>query len=361
MRNCVVKKSRTDLTSGPSPKEIGAATLQAPSGLQVDTPRGARGEVINKVVGFGIAVLCMLISFSANAQVQATATLDSNTIQIGQQIKLRLNIQYRVDKGKQIKISWPEISDTIRKEIEVVGQSKIDTIIDKNDPFLFTQTKTLLITSFDSGYWAMPPFKFIVNTDSNGVLTDPLLIHVHRNLIDTTIAIKDIKGPLEEKYSFFDWLRDNMYVVYGGLAAIFLILLVIYSIRRFKKIPPPVIEAKKIPAHIIAVEKLDKLSNEKLWQHGKLKQYHSTLTDIIREYIENRFHIQAQEQTTDEILFGFRNVAIDEANRIKLKQILVLADLVKFAKEQPLANENEKSLQDGYDFISGTKREEEHV
>jgi hypothetical protein len=89
--------------------------------------------------------------------------------------------------------------------------------------------------------------------------------------------------------------------------------------------------------------------------------YHSRLTDILREYIENRFKIQAMEQTTDEILFGFRNAAVDEESKHKLKQVLSLADLVKFAKEQPLPNENESSLSNVYDFIHGTKREEEYT
>ena len=118
------------------------------------------------------------------------------------------------------------------------------------------------------------------------------------------------------------------------------------------------VETPKIPAHVIAFGKLEVLKNEKLWQEGKLKQYHSSVTDIIREYIENRYKIQALEQTTEEILWSFRNVAIDEESKTKLKRTLVLADLVKFAKEIPLPNENEMSLTNSYDFINGTKREE---
>ena len=119
------------------------------------------------------------------------------------------------------------------------------------------------------------------------------------------------------------------------------------------------VETPKIPAHIIAFGKLEILKGEKLWQEGKLKQYHSSLTDIVREYIENRYKIQALEQTTDEILWSFRNVAIDEESKTKLKRVLVVADLVKFAKEIPLPAENEMSLTNSYDFINGTKREEE--
>ncbi len=305
----------------------------------------------------------LLFSFSSSAQeIKATAKFDSSVIQIGQQIKLQLSIEYKVDNGKHIKIQWPAITDTIRKEVEIVSQSKIDTIIpDTTNPFQFVQRKTLLITSFDSGYWAIPPFKFIVDGDTNGIYTEPLLLQVNTIAVDTTQAIKDIKEIYSENYTLIDWLKDHIYWIYGGLAAILVLIIIIYFIRKYKNKPKPVIEinAPKIPAHIIALEKLEKLKSENLWQEGKLKQYHSTLSDILREYIESRFKIQALEQTTDEILFGFRNVAIDEESRSKLKQVLILADLVKFAKEQPLPNENELSITNSYDFVHGTKREEE--
>lgn len=311
-----------------------------------------------------LTLLAVLFSNISKAQdVKATAKLDNNAIQIGQQVKLSLSIKYRVDKGKTMKVEFPELNDTIRKEIEIVDPGKTDTIVDKNDPYLFTQTKTLTITSFDSGYWAIPPFKFTVNGDTAGVLTDPMLLQVTTVEVDTTKEIKDIKDIYTETYSWIDWLKDNMHIVYWSLAGLLVAAIAIYLIMRYNKRPAPVvvIEAPKIPAHIIAFGKLEQLKNDKLWQDGKLKLYHSTLTDILREYIENRFKIQAQEQTTDEIIFGFRNIAIDEESKMKLKRVLVLADLVKFAKEQPLANENELSLNYVYDFVNGTMRNEEET
>ncbi|MCW3085451.1 MAG: hypothetical protein JWP12_2817 [Bacteroidetes bacterium] len=290
----------------------------------------------------------------------ATAKLDSNSILIGEQRRLELKVQFRADNGKHLSVRFPEITDTLRKEVEVVSQSKIDTIINKNDPLQFTLTKTLYITSFDSGYWALAPFKFTVNNDTNGVFTDPLLLQVSTVAVDTTQAIKEIKGVYEQTYTFIDWLKDNMYVVYIALAAILMIIIVIVYVRKYRKVKPPVviIEAPKVPPHIIALGKLEQLKGEKLWQEGKLKLYYSSLTDILREYIENRFKIQALEQTTDEILYGFRNVAIDDESKTKLKQVLGLADLVKFAKEQPMANENEGSLNNVYDFVNGTKKDD---
>jgi len=307
-------------------------------------------------------ILLLIIAFfqSSYAQdIQAQAQLDTSSIKIGEQAKLKLSVKYRLDNGKYIRVHFPEITDTIRKEIEVVQQSKIDTIIDKNNPYTFTLNRTVYLTSFDSGYWAIPPFQFRINDDTNGVFTSALLLQVGTIDVDTTQAIKDIKAPFDQSYNFIDWIKDNMNVVYAILITIVLVILIVYLSKKLKNTAPELkIELPPIPAHIIAFEKLDKLKEQKLWQEGKLKLYHSALTDILREYIENRFKIQALEQTTDEILFGFRNVSVDEESKAKLKSTLLLADLVKFAKEQPLANENELSMSNVYDFINGTKKEE---
>ena len=309
-------------------------------------------------------VLFFLFFTTIHAQDKAIAALDSNTIKIGEQVKLKLSIEYRVDNGKNTKIIWPEIKDTIIKQIEIVSQTKIDTVIpDKTDPYRFIQSKTLYITSFDSGYWAIPPFYFKKSNDSVPIFTEALLLNVETIAVDTTQAIKSLKPLYSETYTWIDWIKDNIVLIAIILGAVLILFLLIYYIRkRYKNKPAPVIiEKPAIPAHIIALEKLDQLKAEMLWQNGKLKQYHSQLTEIIREYIENRFHLPAMEQTTDEIVFSFRSVAIDNESLVKLKQLLVLADLVKFAKELPLFHENELSLANSYDFINGTKKEDSTI
>jgi hypothetical protein len=321
------------------------------------------GTLFYKIVS--VLLLCYCCTTTVSAQnVKVHAELDSSSIQIGQQAKLTLSVEYKVNTNDRIKIQWPAIGDTLRKEVEVVRQSKIDTIIpDRNDPFTFLQTKTIYVTSFDSGYWAVPPFKFIVNGDTSGIYSDALLLTVSTVSVDTTQAIKDIKDPYAIDYSFIDWIKDHKLLLGGVLFGIILISFLIWLIIRSRKKQPLVVEEKaiKIPAHVVAFEKLEKLKNDKLWQEGKLKQYHIALTDIIREYIENRFKIPALEQTTEEILSGFKTVAIDNESKEKLRQLLLLGDLVKFAKEQPLPTENEMSMINAFDFINGTKREEEII
>ena len=295
--------------------------------------------------------------FSQNINV--TATLDTNSILIGQQTKIKLKVEYKTDQG-ELKIEFPKVADTIIKQIEVVNQSKIEKYIpDSSDMSRMMQEQTLIITSFDSGYYAIPPFRFIVNGDSSKTAeTEALLLSVNTVAVDTTQNIKDIKPPIEVPFSWKEYL-PYVYWGLGGLAVLAgVILLVRYFLRKQKPKPLPEIIIPKIPAHVTALERLEKLKEEKLWQQGKLKQYHSELSDILRQYIEHRFYIHAMEQVTDEIMYSFRSADIPDEMKMKLRQVLFLSDLVKFAKELPLPNENEQSWMNAYEFVMATKKEE---
>jgi hypothetical protein len=306
-----------------------------------------------------LASCCFLLaSLSINAQsVSVTAKLDSASIRIGEQTRLHLSIQYHANKNK-IQIQWPQLKDTIISKIEIVSTSKIDTVIaNKNDSSTFLQTQNVTITSFDSGFYALPPFKFIVNNDTaHPFETEAILLEVKNIRVDTTKDIKDIKQPLHAPFSW----KELLPYVYWSLAVVALIILTIYLTKKFsKEKTKQLVENKpKVPPHIQALEELEKLRKANLWQNGKIKQYHSSIADIIRYYIEGRFKIPAMEQTSDEIMANFRSVVIDPESKAKLKQIFLVSDLVKFAKEEPLPIENELSLNNAMDFVKGTLREE---
>lgn len=329
----------------------------------VNSMQLAVGKIIQiKTVLSGIILLvacCLLPNWAFSQNHIATATLDTNAIVIGQQTKLTLRVEYKTDQG-DIKIDFPKVADTLLKEIEVVGRSKPERFIpDSSDISILAQQQTFIITSFDSGYYAIPPFKFIVNGDSSKAIeTEPILLTVNSIPVDTTIAIKDIKPPLTVPFSW----KELLPYVYGGLAILGglagIILLIIYLVKKRKKKPAPKIIIPEIPIHVITLEQLEKLKEQKLWQNGKLKQYHSELSDIIRQYIEKRFFINAMEQVTDETMYSFRAVDLNDELKIKLRQVLFLSDLVKFAKEHPLPNENEASWNNAYDFVIATKKED---
>ncbi len=267
---------------------------------------------------FLFAISSCLLAFSSNAQdIKVFAKIDSNAIRIGEQTQIHLSVHYRGDKGA-VKIEWPTLKDTIVGKVEIIKTSKIDTTIpDKNEPLNFVQNQHITISSFDSGFYALPPFKFIVNGDTaHPYETDAMLLQVNNVPIDTTLAIKDIKPPLYEPFSWRE-LIPYAYWTFGIIAAILAIVYIIKKLTNVKPIAKN--EAKsKIPPHILALEELEKVKQEKLWQEGKIKQFHSRVTDIIRFYIEGRFKIPAMEQTSDEIMSNFRTVVIDAQSKKKL-------------------------------------------
>jgi len=293
-------------------------------------------------------------SFGLSAQtVDVNASIDTNFLLIGEQTQIELKVQYRLD-GDPVSVKFPALADTISEFIEIVYTSNIDTIYpDATDLSVVEQIQKITITSFDSGSYEIPYFEFQIN---EGLFqTGPLHIEVRPMEVDTAEAIFDIKAPIEEPFSIIDWIKENwiwiaivLVLVIGGIILIFYL----------KNRPEKIIEEIKpdIPPHVISLQKLLKLKEDKLWQAGKVKAHHSEISEIIRDYIERRYQVNALENTTDEIMQSLRFHSIQPDLLTKLNQVLVLADLVKFAKEKPLANENDMSLLNAVYFVKGTKQ-----
>jgi hypothetical protein len=84
------------------------------------------------------------------------------------------------------------------------------------------------------------------------------------------------------------------------------------------------------------------------------------VSDTIREYLENRFHINITDMTTTEILNAISSLNLLNATNLKkLNYILKTADLVKFAKYQPIQVENDTCLQNSFDIVNDTKENSE--
>jgi hypothetical protein len=311
-----------------------------------------------------ISIAVFFICFSGTAVIAqpytATAKLDSAKIPLGGQANLQLRVFIPVDalNDKNKFIQWHSFTDTINKSIEIVEASDIDTSYsaDKKTAFL---NQRITITSFDTGYMVIPPFRFLRDGDSTKFFeTQAMLLEVTSVPVDTAQAIMDIKAPIEVPYTF----REALPYIIGFLALAGIIFLLFRYFRKRKDQPEEIIiRAPEIPPHVAALNKLDELYKQKLWQEGKSKQYHSLLTEIIRIYLEERYRIKALEQTSDEIILSCRTLPIHPDSKLKLQQLLSLADFVKFAKMNPLPQENELSYNHAVEFIKATIPQEEPV
>jgi hypothetical protein len=303
----------------------------------------------------------LLLPKAWSQNVQVSARLDTNVIRPGEQTRIHLQITIPAQNNR-FTLHWPSLTDTLIKGIGVLDRSKTDTLRgnptskDKSEHL----SQTLVITSFDSGYYAIPPFAFYLNNDtSKPLLTEALLLQVQGMKVDTSLAIKDIKKPLNTPFDWHELIPLFKWIALAVALLTLLVLIVRRLVKKRKQAPAPV--KKTIPPHLLALQNLERLREDKLWQNGKTKEYHSTLTDIVRLYIEQRFRINALEQTTDEIIRSFRSVPILAENKSRLKQIFELADLVKFAKQLALPDENEMSLNNAILFVRETIQKEQET
>jgi hypothetical protein len=283
---------------------------------------------------------------------KATAKLEPRSILIGDQVNLSLNFSF--PSGTQV--VWPSIKDTILGNIQVISRTKVDTswFPDKKNLQL---TQKLRLTCFDSGFYTIPPIRFyyrnLPDTTIRFEQTEIQILTVHTLAVDTTLAIKPIKGPVKIPFSILEYLP---WIIAGMLFLAIAGFLLYYLIRRRKGEPIFLLRPSvKYQPHEWALMELEKLRTKKLWQAGKMKEYHTELTDILRKYIEDRFRLMAMESTTGEILEDLEEkTGIRKECRTTLGKILSMADLVKFAKYLPLQEDHEQSMENAVDFINKT-------
>lgn len=303
-----------------------------------------------------LTVIFLLYSpYFVHAQVSATAKINKQEIRIGDPIQLTLSLHFSPQDNIQ-KILWPSFKDTITKHIEIIEAGKLDTIQKTTSTIL---QQSLSISAYDSGQFVLPSIKFYLNNDtSQFVQTPTLLITVHTVPTDTAeTSIKDIKPILEEKFDF-KWYMPLIIKALIALVVLAVIIFLLYYYLVKKKHKEQKEDKPKLPPHVLALQNLQKIKEAAIWKEGKVKEYYSAVADTIRQYIEDRYNVQALEKTSFETLQDLKFKAIDRASREKLKYLLELSDLVKFAKFLPVEQDHHNIIQSAIDFVNETKIED---
>ncbi len=283
-------------------------------------------------------------------QTFVSARLDTSAMLIGDHVGLTITFTGPANA----QVMWPIIPDTLLGNIQVIGRGKIDTTVTGNQQ---TLQQFLNLTCFDSGFYTIPriPIKYRISPDTSllSAHSSLLTLMVHTLKVDTTLAIKPIKGPMKVPLTF----REILPWLLLGLGIILLLTGVIWYLKKRKK-HEPIFQLRprvKLLPHEMALQELEKLRIKKLWQNGRVKEYYTELTDILRIYIESRFLVPAMEQTSAEILHALSDhPEIPRMQWDNLGSVLMLADMVKFAKAQPSHTENDGSLETAIGFVTDT-------
>ena len=264
-----------------------------------------------------LVLLCGVGGVKAQ-NVEYIAELDTNYIMIGDQIHFRMKVL--AEPGARV--NFPVLKDTLAKGIEIVSGPVRDSVEERDGRMLIEES--YVITSFDTGVYVLPSVPIqVLREDFNNVLrTDPIQLIVNTYVVDLQKGYNDIVMPKSAPWTFGEILPYVLWVLLG-LAVVALIVWIV--------------------------------KQEKLWQSGKTKEYYTRLTDAIRTYLNGELGISAMEQTSFETLRDLeKNKNVTKEQREKLAMMFETADFVKFAKAEPLPNENESNLNIAYGFVNET-------
>lgn len=283
-----------------------------------------------------------------------SAVLDSTTIFIGDQTDLHL--QATMNATEQV--SLPVYGETLMPEIEIVDRTIADTTRLSDGRMQVNQYLT--ITSFKDSLFYIAPQPFVCGGDT--LWSEPLSLNVVQPFeVDTALAITDIKDIQDAPiwwWGIIRWILLGLLLIGLGIGTYYLVR---YIRKHRTGATEEEEQAPLRPAEEVALEKLDEIKAEKIWQDGKVKEYHTELTDVIREYISRRYEVSSTEKTSDETLRELKPLMKEQKDLFdRLRKMLSLADLVKFAKWTTTPDENESALLTAYDFVRETTPTETH-
>lgn len=301
-----------------------------------------------------LVVALSLLAGIANGQVNVSAQMDTSMMLIGDQTNLRLEASF----PQGYSVAMPVFADTVIRKLEVIEAGTVDTTFADG---IARINQKYVVTCFDSGWYTVPQMPFTI-TQPDGftdtIYSAPIYFGVMTMPLDTVNAnaITDIK-PMEDAPFIFKEMIPYLKIAFLVILVLAILAFIIYVIVKRKRNEPIFVKPKpQEPAHVVALRQLDALKEQKLWQRGLVKEYYTSLTEIVRIYLFGRFGVQAMESTTAEIMQLTKSVAeIDKDLRKSLQELLERADFVKFAKAQTEANENEASFEFVEHFVLTTK------
>ena len=217
-------------------------------------------------------------------------------------------------------------------------------------------TKEWTIAVFDTGYVRIPPLAVIlrVNGDRDSFYTNDIPLRISG--VTDSLGMAPIKPIIYEEVRFTDYLP---YIV-GLVLFVLLGLFLWWWSKRPKRVKETKVVIQEIPAHKKAIAALDLLESKELWQKGMIKEYHSELSRILRQYLEERYEVQALESTTSELQESLTEY-LDDKQFEQMIRMMRIEDLVKFAKASPPENVHPEHMEFVRAFIEQTIPEEKPV
>lgn len=289
-----------------------------------------------------ITVLAALTPTVNAAGAKVTAAIDSTVIEMGSRATITVDI---ADAGKKGTLIDLPAAGTESPE------NNVDFISVEADTFPAGYQYRILIQAFEPGNITFAPFRYVVGSDT--AESDFLTLKVLPVELDSLETINPMESVVNPPRVWYDYIPDwVLWALLGvAVAAIAICLIILYRKNGGLVIHKP----KPVNPYEAAMAELSRLREKKLAETGREKEYYTSLVDILRIYLERRFNINAMEMSTTQILQTLRSNSETRDNQPRIKQILEIADFVKFANVRPLPDDNIKTFNNVVQFVEDTK------
>ncbi len=265
-------------------------------------------------------IIIGLIGLMGHVHGQAIAKLSADTIALGDQTTLSI----------QRALTYPSTEQLSQNGIVALSQN-----YDSTQHTLYTT-----LTSFEPGT------HYVILSEDDSLMLTVLDVDV-----DTTSAeIRDI-APIEKvPYTFWEIFRWILL----GLGILALAFGGWWFWKKWKSgkvsewLSNEPVDTRTPEER--ALDNLEALRQKQLWQSGRVKEYHTELTDTVRTFIEEATGIRATDMTSDETIEEMESKKWTVDNSL-LRDIFTTADLVKFAKSEPLPHEHDRSMSEATEFV----------
>lgn len=249
----------------------------------------------------------------------------------------------------------------IQPGVEINYSGPVDTTDLGNDRLQLR--RTLLVQPWDSGEVVINNIAIVSGIDT--FRSNPIVLKVYTVDVDSMTTVHDFMPHATQKRHFWDWVPDVIYnywwafligllAIAGGVVAYFLHRK--GGLRQVLATP-----AKPVPPYEKAISQLNILRTRNLCEKGQEKEYYTELTEILRQYLEGRFGINAMEMTTPQIKRAVYATVPEKSASAMMNEILEMADYVKFARMRPLPEDNARAFSQAMQFVENTKPEPEPV
>lgn len=308
------------------------------------------------------ALLIAGAAIAAAGPVQVTATVDSVDVMQGGLRK----VEVEVIQPRALQARW--LSDPVDSAhrvvelmpgVEVNWSSAIDTTDLGNDRLQLR--RTLLIQPWDSGEVVINGIAIVSGIDT--FRSAPLALKVYTPDVDSMTTVHDFMPEAVQSRHFWDWVPDWLYNYWWAVLIGLLLIaggIVAYVLNRRGGLRKIFTEAPKpIPPYEMAIAQLHRLKVRQLCEKGQEKEYYTELTEILRQYLEGRFGINAMEMTTPQIKRAVYATVPEKSASSMMNDVLEMADYVKFARLRPLPEDNARAFSQAMQFVENTRPEPE--